>query len=85
MAIDDVRDGIRDAQDSAQAAIAALEGATKEIEQVRPALMEALTGATHPKAATVEVDLGQAVEACTEMVQMFRDGSAKLDEYLTVT
>lgn len=84
--MDEVRDGIRAAQDSAQAAVAALDGARSEIERARGPLMVALKGAMNPRATSVEVDLGQAVEGFDELMQILRDGAGKFDEYLgTVT
>ncbi|MEV0644920.1 hypothetical protein AB0I28_06615 [Phytomonospora sp. NPDC050363] len=80
--MDEVRDGIRAAQDSAQAAVAALEAARGEIEQARPVLMTALKGAMNPRAVSAEVELAQAVEACEEFAGLLRDGSGKFDEYL---
>lgn len=82
MGIDKVRNGIRAAQDSAHAAIAALGEARGEIEQARPVLMAALKGATNPRAVSAEVGLAQAVEGFDEFVALLRDGSGKLDEYL---
>lgn len=82
MGMDEVRDGIRAAQDSAQAAVAALEAARGEIEQARPVLMAALKGAVNPRAASAEVGLAQAVEGFEEFVGLLRDGSGKFDEYM---
>lgn len=77
-----MREGIRAALESARSALGMLEGAKSELEDARPVLMESLTGTTHPKAASVEVDLGQAAEAGPEVVRLIRDGMAKFEDYL---
>ena len=79
---DDVKDGLRTAQDAALSAIAALGDARGEIDGVRGALQVTLKGAMNPRAASAKAGLDQAAEACDELVALLRDGSGKFDDYI---